>query len=133
MPHYRINAPGQHGQNVKMLHKDARDYIKKVCRSVRFPLTPGDYEPETYHGTRHYAIRVRTWANVPVEERWSPAGVDRYAPLPTDIAIHCVLANHGPVANIYSVVLDPGDIVQWSSPRDGAQFRKNVLKRMINP
>lgn len=133
MPHYRINAPGQHGQNVKMLHKVARDYIKKVCRSVRFPLTPGDYEPETYRGARHFAIRVRTWANVPVEERGGPAGVDRYAPLPTDIAIHCVLANHGPVANIYSVVLDPDDIVHWSSPRDGARFKKDVLKGMINP
>lgn len=133
MPHYRINAPGQHGQNVNRLHEDARDYIKKVRRSVRFPLTPGDYEPETYRGARHYAIRVRTWANVPVEERGGPAGVDRYAPLPTDIAIHCVLANHGPVANIYSVVLDPDDIVKWSSPRDGARFRKDVLKGMINP
>lgn len=133
MPHYRINAPGQHGQNVKRLHEDARDYIKEVYSPVRFPLTPGDHEPKTYRGTRHFAIRIRTWANVPVEERGSPAGGDRYTPLPTDIAIHCVLANHGPVANIYSVVLDPGDIVQWSSPRGGAQFRKNVLKRMINP
>ena len=127
MPHYRINAPGQHGQNVKMLHEDARDYIKKVCRSVRFPLTPGDHEPKTYRGARHFAIRVRTWANVPVEERGGPAGGERYAPLPTDIAIH------GPVANIYSVVLDPDDIVKWSSPRDGARFRKDVLKGMINP
>lgn len=133
MPHYRINAPGQHGQNVRRLHDDARDYIKKVCRSVSFPLTPGDYEPETYHGARHFAIRVRTWANVPVKEHGGPAGGDRYAPLPTDIAIHCVLANHGPVANIYSVVLDSDDIVHWSSPRDGARFKKDVLKGMINP
>lgn len=71
MPHYRINAPGQHGQNVKRLHEDARDYIKKVCRSVRFPLTPGDHEPKTYRGARHFAIRVRTWANV----RWRNVGV----------------------------------------------------------
>lgn len=66
-------------------------------------------------------------------EHGGPAGSDRYAPSPTDIAIHCVLANHGPVANIYSVVLDSDDIVHWSSPRDGARFKKDVLKRMINP
>lgn len=71
--------------------------------------------------------------NVPVKEHGGPAGGDRYAPLPTDIAIHCVLANHGPVANIYSVVLDSDDIVHWSSPRDGARFKKDVLKGMINP
>lgn len=128
MPQFRIVAAGQHGRNVKEIINDARAFIKLAIRNNVIPvnLADGNYGDMEING-RTYRFCVRTWHDVPNDQKGSRTSGFKSNPDSDDIVIHCTV-NNAIVTGIYHVVLNDTDKKQWRT--NSQEFIKGILRDM---
>ena len=128
MPQFRKAAAGQHGRNVKEIINDARTFVKFAIRNNVIPvnLAGGNYGDMKING-RTYQFCVRTWNDVPDDQKGSRESGFKGIPANNDIVIHCTV-NNAIVTGMYHVVLNADDIQQWRA--NSKEFIKETLRNM---